>query len=498
MKTVIYLYDRTVRAVVGEVENGTITIEKVCTEEAPPLSIVNGQVTDAEAFGSFFKDFWEKNQLSEKSVYLVVDSTQTVIRFFDAPQMSHEKMMRYLPKRFIGLERMEDPVYSYGHLEKRKAGEVSRMYGIAMERRFLEEHIRRFQEMGIRLASVGTAAVAQLKLLSHLERLKDKLCIVQLLDGTTLFSVLWAYGSMVHFTRTRIKGRGTSVQIGAGCGEALDAMLQFARSQQIGGELIEVYVGGLTTSELERYRLTVHQLDTRIRLYPFTDALGGSFRSSRSAESGGWEPGKIAAAVGGLLTHPGRADLVFQYKRDPKTMAHRKAIFRFYMPFLCAAAILTAVVAVQAAYWFYLSRQVERGLDRISDPQVLTGVARYDKLTEEDAVLRERLEATEKIIKAMGTYPVMSTKIDQVVERCAKGLVTARIVSFQAENGMVLVSCSAKDERSIHQFIDRLAAEEESFSGIRYTGFEYVESGQVWRLSVECYLWAQEREEEGP
>lgn len=498
MKTVIYLYDRTVRAVVGEVENGTITIEKVCAEEAPPLSIVNGQVTDEEAFGSFLEEFWEKYRLPKKAVYLVVNSTQTVLRFFDAPRMSHGKMMRYLPKRFMGIERMTDPVYSYGHLEDRRAGEIGRMYGVAMERQFLEEHVRRFRAMKIRLASVETAAVAQLKLLAYLDPLKDELCIVQLLDGTTLLSVLWAYGSMVHFIRTRIKGQGTGEQIGTGCGEALDAMLQFARSQQIGGEIRQVYVGGLTMSELESCRLSVRQMDLRVRLYPFKDVLCTSLRFSGAVEADDLESGGAVAAVGGLRTRPGRADLLFQYKRDPKMMAHRKAIFRFYLPFLCTMAILTAVVSIQAAYWFYLSRQVDRGLDRISDPQVLAGVARYDKLTEEDVILRERLEATEKIIKAMGTYPVMSTKIDQVVERCADGLVTARIVSFQAENGMVLVSCSAKDERSIHQFIDRLAAEEESFSGIRYTGFEYVESGQVWRLSVECYLQVQDGEEEEP
>ena len=98
----------------------------------------------------------------------------------------------------------------------------------------------------------------------------------------------------------------------------------------------------------------------------------------------------------------------------------------------------------------------------------------------------------------MQTYPVMSTKIDQVVERCAEDLVTAKIIGFQADRGMVLVSCSAEDEPSIHQFIDRLAAEEASFSGIRYTGFEYVESEQVWRLSVECYLRTPGGEEGQP
>ena len=35
MKTVIYLYDRTVRAVVGEAGNGSVTIERVWRKRRP-------------------------------------------------------------------------------------------------------------------------------------------------------------------------------------------------------------------------------------------------------------------------------------------------------------------------------------------------------------------------------------------------------------------------------------------------------------------------------
>ena len=506
----IYLYDRTVRAVVGEAGNGSVTIERVCVEEAPPLSIVNGQVTDEGAFGQFLKGFWERNQLPKKDVCLVVDSTQTAVRFFDAPRMPHRKMMRCLPGRFIGIERMQDPVYSCGCLEKDRKGregrEETRMYGAVMDRSFLREHVERFRALGIRLASVETALIAQLRFLSHLERLEDACCIIQLLDGMALLSILWAHGEMIHFSRTRLRGQGRSAQIGAGCAGALDPLLQFARTQKIDGKIREVYIGGLTESELKRCGQSICQLDPALQIHPFRDVTDGFLLwAQRTTESdlAGWEegacePGRIAAAIGGLLTCPGRQWLLFQYKRDPEMMARRKAIFRFYMPFLGTVALLTSVVAAQGARWFYLSGQVDRCLAQIADPQVLAGIARYDKLTEENTRLRERLQATEKVLSVMQTYPVMSTKIDQVVERCAEDLVTAKIIGFQADRGMVLVSCSAEDEPSIHQFIDRLAAEEASFSGIRYTGFEYVESEQVWRLSVECYLRTPGGEEGQP
>ena len=88
MKTVIYLSNQTMKVITGEEKRGVLTVTRAFQEEAPKLSIVNGQVTDDQAFTTFLKEFWENHKLPKKDVYLIVNSTQTVIRFFELPGFS--------------------------------------------------------------------------------------------------------------------------------------------------------------------------------------------------------------------------------------------------------------------------------------------------------------------------------------------------------------------------------------------------------------------------
>ncbi|MDO5549739.1 MAG: hypothetical protein Q4F76_01080, partial [Lachnospiraceae bacterium] len=201
MKTVIYLSNQLVKAAVGEVRKGKLVISQAVAEEAPKLSIVNGQVTDEAAFTQFLEEFWKRHQLSRKKVYLVVSSTQTVVRFFETPKMSHRKMMEYLPREFSDVERLRNPVYSYQILGPGRTIHRQRVLGVVMERSFLTEHVRRFHSMGIQLVSVETALAAELRLLHQLEGLKGKTCAVGLLDGVTRMNILWKDGTFIHFSR---------------------------------------------------------------------------------------------------------------------------------------------------------------------------------------------------------------------------------------------------------------------------------------------------------
>lgn len=174
MKTVVYLSNQTVKVVTGEVKRNRIMVERVFREDVPRLSIVNGQATDDLRFTEFLGSFWERHKLPRDKVYLVVSSTQTVIRLFQLPPMSHRKMMGYLPREFADVERMREPVYGYSVLGKGKPEPMLRMFGVMMEQKFLREHLERFGRLGINLVSVETELTAKLHLLGSLERLKGK------------------------------------------------------------------------------------------------------------------------------------------------------------------------------------------------------------------------------------------------------------------------------------------------------------------------------------
>lgn len=494
MKTVIYLSNQTVKAVTGQIRRGKIYISAAYQEDAPRLSIVNGQVTDDKAFTEFLRSFWTKYKLSGHSVCLVINSTQTVVRFFDLPPMPHRKRMRYLPREFSDVERMRDPVYSYGLAGKGRRPEENKLFGAVMEREFLGEHLRRFRSLGIRITSVETALTTQLRLLSCLEELKGKVCAVQILDGTALLGILWVNDTFLHFNRTRIPPQADARSTGEICAQNVSVLMQFARTQKIRQEIEAVYMGGLKKENWDEYTAALFSVSSGLRVHSLTDCTG----SAVSFPEGADELGNFMAVIGGLLSNGGRANLLYQFRRSPEFLARRKRLLHRLTPALLAAAVMSFVVGIQAVRWFQLVNRINRGLDYLSDSQVLAGVARYDHLEEENQKLLRRIEETNRILENIYSYPVMSTKIDQVVARCADGLVSADIISFQADPGVIQVSSLAESERLIYPFIDRLAEEKEVFSSIHYTGFEYVESQQAWRLYVECHLNAGAGKEQKP
>lgn len=491
MKTVIYLSNQLVKAAVGEVRKGTLVISQAVAEEAPKLSIVNGQVTDEAAFTQFLEEFWKRHQLSRKKVYLVVSSTQTVVRFFETPKMSHRKMMEYLPREFSDVERLRNPVYSYQILGPGRTIHRQRVLGVVMERSFLTEHVRRFHSMGIQLVSVETALAAELRLLHQLEGLRGRTCAVGLLDGVTLTNILWQEGTFIHFSRTKVCSPAGTPQFGMECARAISALVQFAKAEQVEEELTAAYLGGLRDGELEICEKMIRQLCPHIEVINFSAAAGSSVVFSETT----CDLGDFAVPAGGIFTRRGRRNLLNQYRRSPQVLARRAALFRAFAPPAGTVCLLTLVLVLQAANWFHMTNRINSCFDYMSDPLVLSGAARYDRLTAENETLRSRLKATSRIASNIRSYPVMDTRIDQAVDRCAKNLVTAKVVGFQSEAGVIQISSSAADEPSIHQFIDRLAEESGVFSDVDYTGFEYVEDQGIWKLYVECYLNAPKQEE---
>lgn len=67
MSVVIYLSNQDVRAVVGTGKGGSqVSVSRVFRAEAPEGSIINGLVTNEEAFDAFLREFWENSQLPGK------------------------------------------------------------------------------------------------------------------------------------------------------------------------------------------------------------------------------------------------------------------------------------------------------------------------------------------------------------------------------------------------------------------------------------------------
>lgn len=485
MSVVIYLSNQDVRAVVGSGKNGQASVSRVCRAQAPEGSIINGLVTNEEAFDLFFREFWENNKLPKKGVILVLGSAQAVTRQLDVPKMSHKKMMEYLPREFASVERTKDPVYSYVRMSLN--GAMCHVLATMIDRSFLEPHMERFRSMGIRLESVVMATMAEIQSLNHLSYLKDKTCIIQMLDGMSLLNILYVGGQYYQFSRSRVFGERGTPGFGVECARTISNQQQFLKTQQIEDRITHIYLGGeFEDDDFEISRDSIFQMDGELEVEKVRPEQDGRIRFHPEQGFGGF--GHFVTAIGGLLVPKDKSNLIYQYRQNPERIRHRRELVRYLAPVAAVLLGLGAVAAAQAFIWFSRVDVVNEQFSYLENPIVIERAAEYDQLAAENAILDSRIEIVRKTMGNLDTYPVYTTHVKQVIQECAAGFASADITSFEASQGKVTVEASSQDAERIHQFVGRLEDRTDLFREVFYDGFNFDERSGTWKSSVACYL----------
>lgn len=485
MSTVIYLSNQDVRVVVGKGKGSQASVSRVCRAQAPEGSIINGLVTNEEAFDAFFREFWSDNQLPKKGVTLVLGSAQAVTRLLHVPKMSHKKMMEYLPREFAEVERTKDPVYSYALMSK--AGAMRHVLATMIDRSFLEPHMERFRAMGIRLESIVMATMAEILALNHLSYLRDKTCVIQTLDGMSLLNVLYVNGEYYQFSRSRVFGERGTMAFGVECARTISNQQQFLKTQQIEDVITHIYLGGeFEEEDVEVCKDSIFQMDGSLEVETIYEEAEGRIRFRPEQEVSGF--GHFATAIGGLLVSRDQSNLLYQYRRNPERMKRRRELIRLLAPLAAVSFLLGAVAAAQAFIWFSRVDTVNEQYQYLENPAVISMAAEYDQLAAENGMLDTRIGIIRKTQENLDTYPVYATYVKDAIQGCAAGVAAADITSFDASQGRVTVEASAGDADLIHQFVERLEARADLFGSVFYDGFNFDERSGSWKSSVVCYL----------
>lgn len=485
MSTVIYLSNQEVKALVGTGRRGRATATRTCLAQAPEGSLINGLVTNEEAFTDFLRGFWEENRLAKTGVTLVLGSAQAVTRLIEVPKMSHKKMMEYLPREFAAVERTTNPVY--GYVQMGRQGAMCSVLATMVDRSFLEPHMRRFKEMGIRLESVVMATMAEVEALNRMSYLRDKTCIIQVLDGMSMLSILYVEGNYYQFSRSRVFGERGTLAFGVECARIINNQQQFLKTQQVEAEITHVYLGGEFSGEdFEICRDSILQMDVGLEVDKVYEEPGGDIRLQAENGDDGFE--KYVAMTGSLLIPKDKSNLLFQYRRNPETIRRRRELMGYLAPAAVTFLILGMFGVGQAFIWFSRVAEVNEQFDYIGNPQVIERVTEYDLLSVQNEALATRAGVIRKTKENLGSYPLYTTAVRQTVEECAVGFAAVDITGFENTTGTVSVEASAGNAENVHRFVNRLEDRTDVFEEIFYDGFDFDERSNTWKTSVKCYL----------
>ena len=143
MEVILYLSNQLVQAVEVKKKGRKIMGRRVWQEEAPGGSIINGIITDEEAFLPFIKSFFSRNKIPSREVALVIGSSQFNHKVMEFPRLSDRELRKLIEREFAE-NKKEDILYSYYVLEEKGRKGLQKIMAAAVSKEFLLSSLELF------------------------------------------------------------------------------------------------------------------------------------------------------------------------------------------------------------------------------------------------------------------------------------------------------------------------------------------------------------------
>jgi len=127
LSIVIYLANSEIQIVEGNAGE-RISIERQLLRKTPEGSIVNGVVTDPDAFALFLKNVFDEKKIPKSDVSLVINSSKFVGQIMTLPPLSPKHTLEYIHREYANIEKEENKLYGFLRLKEKKGEGPGRIY----------------------------------------------------------------------------------------------------------------------------------------------------------------------------------------------------------------------------------------------------------------------------------------------------------------------------------------------------------------------------------
>lgn len=492
---VVYLSNRYIRVVEGEFSGGKINVRNLYYTADTKGCILNGTITDADGFLEVIRNLWESNHLPKKGVSLVIDSTQFTTKVTTVPVRKPKQMMEYVSREFTDVGRIADPVYGYFQiagtaLQQNSKAKIQTLFATTASRAYIQEFQILFGRLGITIDSVDSAIGTMIRLIQSLPKGRDHACMIQCIEDITLINVLMINGTYIYSSRNRLYSDSGTPGVSVEVARAVSNILQFVKAQNMEVKVEKIYVAGLAEVDFAIYTDSIIQIDTALEVERYM--ADSELRVEKAA--GGEQPvSNFALAFGGLLKTDYKTNMMSQVVKDPVKEAQRKKRRKVVVPIAILAGVMAAITVVLGGWTLYLSMQLKDVREYNERPDVVEACLEYDTLKNELQLMNRLNSGMTGLKTNVLSYPSVDGSVEQVLNQCAAGLVTAEISSYDSSDGALVFKSSAANVDQINRFI-ALLMEQEIFAGVDYTGYTQDSDGR-WNVKVNCTMAARQEDE---
>lgn len=480
MITSVFLTNDSIRVITGNKGKKTVNVQGAYNMELSEGCLINGLITNEQELEEQIKTLWEQNNLPKKDVHIVVNSSHMTIRTMKTPALNEKKTVENIAREFAENDNSSERIYDYQIISHNNRTKMNEVLAVMVEQELIQAYIQLFKKLNIEVTSVAPGRGVLLTMFGNSGAMQGKNCIIQLLEGKDLHSILYVDGVYTYSTKTRLFARRKSEEFGVEMARSVSGILQFLTSQHIEQQISDIYFAGLLPGDIEfchqgidmlELGLSVSELEADYVKMPsdcrFTDYI-------------------FPVAV--LMTAGKEINLVAAGKRQQKKEHLSPELVKLIRPVIVLTVLLTVVTSGLVGYNIYRQKELDELNDYIMEPSNVMAYQEALLLSRQLNSLKGTMNEVLKFSEAQNSYPHATTSVMDTVQQTARNRAEVTLDSYSAADGSLQMTAKAANVTLINQFIDELEATG-LFENVAYSG--YIETGkdvQEYSIKVACYL----------
>ena len=472
MASILYLSNKLVQFVEAGGKGKTVTVHNVWQAEAPEGSIINGIITDEEAFLTWIKDFFSQNKLPRKDISLVVNSSQFNHKVLVFPKLRDAEIKKMIPREYSE-HRTENTLFTYYILEGDSNARKQRILATAIEKDFLLSYISFFKQAGIEITFIDSEINSLVRLFSNSPEIQKKTCLLQVLDGQEVISMLFIKGSYYYSQKNRLLHHDVLEELTGELESIRARLLQFLTSQQIKEPVETIYLCGDGQSALKA-QMAEAEIFTGRKIVLVNKAI-----KRKKIE--------FIYPVGTLLGKKQGISFYRQLRQEQKEKRKQQEILSLLIPPGVVLAVGLLITAFMGNSYFSGLRELKQIQKNMQESAKATGNASYEMAAASVSAMQYRINKVEDIWNHLMSYPIINSSVEQILKECAGSGVSIEIKSFQRDSGVLTLEAYADNVQDINGFIGNLQ-EQELFEAIEYSGYTYVSGVDHYNIHVICCM----------
>ena len=490
MKTVVAFTGNKVNVLCGDVRGGRIEIEKLLHVAFPIDCVMNGVVTDPEAFCEGVRETWSRHKLPKTGVILSVDGNHIQVKKTQLPKTGRKRTQEMLAYEFRDSGSGEQEwVYSGIDLGPVKTtdtapekggpapAEIREILGAAAEKNYIAELAEVFSQAGVKLSSIYPSRFSMVRGLSYLEAIRERDCIIESLDGEVLSTVLVEQGSYVNFSSSRVFSDHGSPAFGGEVARTVSQLLQFQSMVKSEHRATDVYCVGFSPEDFQVSSQQVSALGMTASLLedsPSIRITGGSIRDCFDH-------------AGALAFGKGPGSLYREKTAKEEKLKRRDAFLARLLPYLALFAVFSVISSMLITTNISKQRELDQLHAYLEDPENIARQQEYSSCLEEAARYNARLTLVEELKDSLDSYPRAVSALGRIISGVGEGIVDTTVSSYDAATGSLTLAATGSSAETLNEFIKGLM-DTGIFLEVTYSGYDLVENTGEYNVNVSCVL----------